>query len=255
MFQFLRAFLRQLGGAIVFYTCIPLPHRWPFEFRGIATLAPVVGLMLGALLTSLDFWLTQTIGPTLLTNVLVVTIWLSITGGLHFDGAMDAADGLAVPDPSRRLVAMADSRSGAFGVMAAIVILGLKVAALAGLSVDRGWVLLAACGWGRWGQLAAIVRHPYLRTEGKGALHKAAIKSAWAAVPSFGLMLGVSGVLVMQHPDRAQLAFGLAIGGGAIGLALGDWFNWQLGGHTGDTYGAVVEWTEVGILVLANFLA
>ncbi|PHM07277.1 adenosylcobinamide-GDP ribazoletransferase, partial [Nostoc sp. 'Peltigera malacea cyanobiont' DB3992] len=24
----------------------------------------------------------------------------------------------------------------------------------------------------------------------------------------------------------------------------GAWFNHKLGGHTGDTYGAVVEWTE-----------
>ncbi|WP_375340718.1 adenosylcobinamide-GDP ribazoletransferase [Okeania sp. SIO2C9] len=28
----------------------------------------------------------------------------------------------------------------------------------------------------------------------------------------------------------------------------GAWFNYCLGGHTGDTYGAVVEWTEALLL-------
>ncbi|MFM7615455.1 MAG: adenosylcobinamide-GDP ribazoletransferase, partial [Synechococcales cyanobacterium] len=30
---------------------------------------------------------------------------------------------------------------------------------------------------------------------------------------------------------------------------IGAWFNHQLGGHTGDTYGAVVEWTESLLLI------
>jgi adenosylcobinamide-GDP ribazoletransferase len=36
----------------------------------------------------------------------------------------------------------------------------------------------------------------------------------------------------------------------AIALLIPAWFNHQLGGHTGDTYGAVVEWTEALFLVL-----
>jgi adenosylcobinamide-GDP ribazoletransferase len=33
-----------------------------------------------------------------------------------------------------------------------------------------------------------------------------------------------------------------------IPLLTGWWFNAQLGGHTGDTYGATVEWSEAFIL-------
>jgi adenosylcobinamide-GDP ribazoletransferase len=36
----------------------------------------------------------------------------------------------------------------------------------------------------------------------------------------------------------------MVIVGGAIAIFTGAWFNHQLGGHTGDTYGAVVEWNE-----------
>jgi len=36
----------------------------------------------------------------------------------------------------------------------------------------------------------------------------------------------------------------MAVGGGTIAVLTGAWFNHKLGGHTGDTYGAVVEWTD-----------
>jgi adenosylcobinamide-GDP ribazoletransferase len=260
MLQSFRQFLQQFGAAIVFYTIIPLPQRWPFEFRGMARWSPLIGLLIGIILVGWDGLLHQVGVVPLLRDVLIVTLWLGITGGLHFDGVMDTADGLAVMDRARRLAVMSDSRTGAFGVMAAIVVFSLKVAALSGLTGpagfggDRAWVLLAACGWGRWGQLAAIVRHPYLKPTGSGAIHKTVLTSPWQAVPLLGLMLGLSGLLVWLHPEQVKLAFGLAIGGGAIGLLLGDWFNHELGGQTGDTYGAIVEWTEVGVLVLANLL-
>jgi adenosylcobinamide-GDP ribazoletransferase len=254
MLQSFREFFQQFGGAIVFYTRIPLPQHWSLEFRGMAKFAPVIGLLIGWILATTDTLLQKAPISGFLASVLIVTFWVGITGGLHLDGAMDTADGLTVMDKSRRLAVMSDSRSGAFGVMSAIVILSLKIAALTSLDSDRLWILLAACGWGRWGQLAAIVRYPYLKAQGSGAIHKTVLTSPWQAIPTFLLLLGVSGLFVWLYPAKALLAFGLAIGGGAIGLLLGDYFNQELGGHTGDTYGAIVEWTEVGVLVLANFL-
>ena len=40
-----------------------------------------------------------------------------------------------------------------------------------------------------------------------------------------------------------------------ISIGVSSWFNKQFGGHTGDTYGAVVEWTESLILcvLVLNF--
>jgi adenosylcobinamide-GDP ribazoletransferase len=253
MIQTFRQILQQLGGAIVFYTCLPIPHSLPLEFRGIAQWAPLIGISLGCCLGIGDYGLGQIGLPSPLRDVLIITIGLAVTGGLHLDGAMDAADGLAVLDPEKRLAVMADSRSGAFGVMAAIVILALKVTALMALGQSaRFWVLPIAYGWGRWGQLAAIVRHPYLKKEGKGALHRAAIKSPWRAVPSLILMVGLC--LWASPMTSVRLGVSLAIGGGLIGLAIGDWFNHKLGGQTGDTYGAIVEWTETLILVIATVL-
>ena len=107
------------NGALLFYTCVPLPQRWPVEFGQIARVVPVVGLGLGALLAGVDVVLSLGV-PLLLRSALIILAGVRLTGGLHLDGAMDTADGLAVQDNQRRLEVMGDSRSGAFGVMVAI---------------------------------------------------------------------------------------------------------------------------------------
>jgi adenosylcobinamide-GDP ribazoletransferase len=45
-----------------------------------------------------------------------------------------------------------------------------------------------------------------------------------------------------------RVAVGAALAGFTLSILTGAWFNHQLGGHTGDTYGAVVEWTEALLL-------
>lgn len=239
---------RTFLGAIAFYTCLPIPHHWSLEFSGIARLSPAIGLLIGGTLSGLDSLLTWLHAPILLQSALIITGWIAITGGLHLDGAIDAADGLAVLDPQRRLEVMADSRSGAFGVMAAVIILLLKTTALSSLESHRWFGLVAAASWGRWGQLAAIARYPYLKPTGTGAFHKVAIRSTWEAVPGLVLLLGISGCLGWLNPQTWQVVIGLGVAGMTIALCTGAWFNRKLGGHTGDTYGAVVEWTETLVL-------
>lgn len=126
-----------LAAAIAFYTCIPLPAVETLDFRGVARLAPVVGLMIGGILGLVDAGLHQVGCGVLTRSALVVVSWIAITGGLHLDGAMDTADGLAVQDPQRRLEVMADSATGAFGAMAAIALMLLKTAALSELDAYR----------------------------------------------------------------------------------------------------------------------
>jgi adenosylcobinamide-GDP ribazoletransferase len=244
----------QWGGAIVFYTILPLPRWWVPQFEGIAALAPWVGLGLGLGLAGVH-WVLGFWGFTaIFRSALVVGLWLWITGGLHLDGAMDTADGLAVPDPQRRLAVMADSRSGAFGVMAAIAILGLKTLALAELTVGHWGVLALAALWGRWGPVVAILRYPYLKATGKGAFHKPHLRWPWALFGGLGASGGVMGSWIWIWPDQWRLALGVWGGGLALAVAVGAWFQRRLGGHTGDTYGATVEWTEVLVLIWAAAL-
>ena len=246
--------LRQLGldvvAAIVFYTCIPIPTAAKLDFQRVARFAPLVGIIIGGILGLLDLGMKLGLSiPILTRSALVVVSWMILTGGLHLDGAMDTADGLAVQNPQQRLQAMADSATGAFGAMAAIAILLLKTAALSELNSDRWLILMAVCGWGRWGQQMAIARYQNLRPTGKGAFHQTAIRSHWDLLPGLVLLLGLSGLQLLER-DRLLLAWGMALGGSAIAWLTGAWINRQLGGHTGDTYGAVVEWTEALLLCL-----
>lgn len=239
---------------MLFYTCVPLPSWWPVVFERIAAYAPVMGLLIGGWLAGVDLALAWVQMPILTRSALVVALWVGITGGLHLDGAMDTADGLGVSDPQRRLTVMADSRTGAFGAIAAVVILGLKVAALADITQHRWLMLLLAPAWGRWAQVVAIARYPYLKPAGKGAFHKAEMVLPNDFLPgSLGLIaLGVvAGWLVMDW--WAVLV--IWVMGAGLAIALAAWFNHLFGGHTGDTYGAVVEWTEALLLCGLTLLA
>lgn len=252
--QWWKKLLLKLAASVIFYTSIPLPNLDELDFRGVARFAPSVGLLIGGILGLWDAGMNYLGMPVLTRSALVVSVWVAITGGLHLDGAMDTADGLAVGDPDRRLEVMADSATGAFGAMAAIAILLLKTTALTDMPENRWLVLMAACGWGRWGQQLAIARYPYLKPTGKGAFHKQAIRSYKDVLPGLLLLISLSALLLLIDKKRLFLALGMIIAGSAIATLTGAWFNHKLGGQTGDTYGAVVEWTEALFLcVMTTF--
>ncbi len=244
----------QLAAAAAFYTSLPVPTAWALEFQGVARLAPLMGCLIGGILGGSDVGLQWLGMPPLTRSAAIAVAWVALTGGLHLDGVMDTADGLAVMDPTRRLQVMADSATGAFGAMAAIAILLLKTTALMDLTAYRWLALMVASGWGRWGQLVAIVRYPYLKPTGKGAFHKTTIRSPWALFPSLILMLGLSLIPSVMEPDRWLLSTSMGLGGLAIALLTAAWFNQKLSGHTGDTYGATVEWTEALLLCLLTLV-
>jgi adenosylcobinamide-GDP ribazoletransferase len=178
---------------------------------------------------------------------------MALTGGLHLDGAMDTADGLAVQDPKRRLEVMTDSATGAFGAMTAVVLLLLKTAALTDMEANRGFALMLAAGWGRWGQVVAIALYPYLKPTGKGAFHKQTIRPYLDIGLGLVFLLSTAGGYGLLTSTQIWGVGWSVLGGGVIALLAGAWFHRQLGGHTGDTYGAVVEWTEALCLCWLTF--
>ena len=109
---------------------------------------------------------------------------------------------------------------------------------------------MITAGWGRWGQVVAIAFYPYLKPSGKGAFHKLAIRLPQDILLGLLLLLGLSGIGIFFNPQTWWRSLVAAVGGGAIAFSTGAWFNHKLGGHTGDTYGAVVEWTEALVLCL-----
>ena len=246
----LKDYLTSLLGAIIFYPIIPLPEHWPKSFQAIARWSPLIGLSIGALLAIIDILLDWIGFPITVRSALIIALGIYLTGGLHLDGVMDSADGLAVTDKEKRLEVMQDSVTGAFGVMAGVMIIVLKVVALSAIIDHRGWSLMVAYGWGRWGQLMAIALYPYLREQGKGAFHKKNIRLPQDILVGSIPLLFCSGFMFYLNLEFWVQCLMMLVGCAVIALATGYYFYYQLKGHTGDTYGAIVEWSEALILCL-----
>jgi adenosylcobinamide-GDP ribazoletransferase len=222
---------------------------WPViepRFARIARFAPLIGLVLGGLQALL--WLAtadRLPGGVRVALVMALALWLS--GGLHHDGALDCADGLAA-GPRRRLEAMADSRVGAAAVLAAVQLVLLRGAGLLCLlelpRATAAAALLAAAFWGRVAPLLAMQAYPYLRPGGTAAFHRHHWRGLGRELrPS--LLVGLP--LLCAAP--AAVAPGLL-----PTLVVPRWFGRRLGGHSGDSYGACVEWVEALALLFTGLL-
>jgi len=252
------AWLRDLAGAWIFYSVLP---AWPWpepRFRRIARFAPWVGAVLGGL-QGLLWWGLEGRVPPLAQVALVLAAGLLLTGGLHMDGAMDTADGLAAGE--RLLEAMEDSRVGASGAQALALLLLLRTAALATLATAAPLALPWAALWGRVAPLVAMARFPYLRPGGTAAFHR----EHWAGLarelrPTALLVLlvvvihmAVAGWVVAGIGASKAVLAGLA--GLLPALVVPLWLGRRLGGHSGDSYGACVEWSEALALLLSAALS
>lgn len=232
-----------LWAAIGFLTRLPVPARL-LGHAGTRTHSlrwyPAVGLLLGALLCALA-WAIHA-WPPLLAAAVVLVAWVALTGALHLDGLADSADAWigGLGDRARTLAIMKDPRCGPAGVVALVLVLLLKFAALASAPWWPG--LLLAPLLGRAALTAAFLALPYVRAGGMGeALRGAPHASGLAAVASAALACLCLG-------GRGWMALG------AAALVFAAWrvaCMRRLGGMTGDTCGALAELTEAAVLIAA----
>jgi adenosylcobinamide-GDP ribazoletransferase len=227
----------------------------------------LVGLGIGTLLV-LGNTILARLAPDLVRSITILCCWVGITGGLHLDGVADTADGLAVDahdqeGGEKRLAVMSDSRIGAFGVIAVVMVMLLKVAALTNLPATSWPILLLTPAWGRWGQLIAIVLYPYLKAQGQGRFLKDSTRYPEDVWPmTMGILLVTVAIAIGSGHQSAVgvatqtlLSLGVwTVGSGISALLVGYILYRKLGGHTGDTYGAVVEWTEAVALIWATMI-
>ena len=242
--------LADLAGAWIFYSVFPLPPGITPRFERIARFAPWVGAVIGSAEALL--WLGLSPAGPLAQIPLVLALGIALSGGLHLDGAMDTADGLAA-GPERCLEAMDDSRVGASGVQAFVLLVLLRVGALALLAPQAPAALVGASVWGRVAPLVAMQAFPYLRPQGGTAAFHRRHWRGWARelAPTLLLLGLLSGIAL-------GLGWPLWIGLGWSGLLPALLVPWalgrRLGGHSGDSYGACVEWTQSLCLLLWGLL-
>lgn len=169
----LKLWLFGLITAVQFLTRLPLPVRieWtPAVLRRSLAFYPVVGMILGLLLTGSGWVLEKTL-PPLPAAALLLCLWIGLTGALHLDGLMDTADGLlSHRSRERMLEIMKDSRVGAMGVIVCVAVLLLKWSVMVPLLTDGAltgsWILLLVPVWSRTFMAAAVALWPYARSGG-----------------------------------------------------------------------------------------
>jgi adenosylcobinamide-GDP ribazoletransferase len=233
------------AAALQFLTISPPLVRRPFkDAELVASVAffPLVGLLLGGLLAAFSAGLRWLL-PVEVAAILVLSAWVVLTGGLHIDGFLDSCDALfGGRTPEERLKILRDERVGAFAVAGGILLLMLKVAALARLE-DPGSALLVACVLGRWLICLAILLFPYGRAQGLGRTMKdhagrrqglpatlIAVLAIGVIAPIWGSLATIAALLVAAWAARFTLR--------------------RLPGLTGDSYGAICELGEAVVLVV-----
>ncbi len=236
-------------GAVIFYTSLPLPKFLPINFCKIALWLPFIGMILACILTVFGLILDFMGFSPLTKSVLILSVWLYLTGGLHFDGVIDTGDGWGVQgDGKKRLEVMQDSRVGAYGLMSGIIVILLKIAAISEVSVPLWWGLMVAMSWARWGQLGAIALYPYAKEEGKGIFLKKELNLPLDGFIGslFMVLMAIIPFFLLNHSWIEILS--TMIISATITLVTGWLLQKPFSGHTGDTYGATVEWSEALIL-------
>jgi adenosylcobinamide-GDP ribazoletransferase len=234
-----RAFLCAVG----FLTRLPAPHGELADAdvaRSAGFFAWVGGLVALGLWGAA--WLLAPLGPRVAALALVA-LWALVTGALHLDGLADTFDGLGGGrgDRARTLDIMRDSRIGAHGATALVLLLALKWTALE-RALELGlasW--LAAPVLARLGATILLAVFPYARAQGLGS----------AFVGRVGLREVALGALALVPLAwRFQWGFALAgLVGAAVALAIALRMQKLLGGLTGDVQGAAIELFETAFLL------
>jgi len=247
------SWLRDLVGAWIFYSILP---SWPWpspRFERIARFAPWIGLMLGGLQGVLWVLLSAMNWSAESCALMVIALGAWLTGGLHVDGLMDTADGLAAGQ-ERCLDAMDDSRVGASGVLALLFVVLLQAGALIRLGTWAPMALVLAAVIGRIAPLGAMARFPYLRQGGTAAFHRRHWRGALDWVPAMILIvLLLLGAALTGVGVALSVSLVLMVGLG-VALLVVERLGKRLGGHTGDTYGACLVWGETFTLLSSALL-
>jgi adenosylcobinamide-GDP ribazoletransferase len=244
-----RGFLTGFALAVTFLTRLPMAK--PFGKAGrladAAWAFPLVGAGIGAV-AGFIFLLGQVLRlGDWLAALLAVLAGIALTGALHEDGLADTADGLiGGRDRDHALAIMRDSRNGTFGVLAIVLSVLLRVAALVkiGDSVHVLLALISAHSASRAVLPVAMRLMMPARADGLGA-------SAGRPHAAFAVLAGTIGTLISLaalDPRRSAMALGIL---GAAVFGAGLLAQRRIGGYTGDILGAFQQIGEIAMLLTA----
>ena len=236
-------------AAFTFLTRIPVggfpypPKTWTW----ISIWFPLVGAILGGLQALIWMGLEGHSDPT--RAIIVVGLSVLITGGFHEDGLSDSVDALGgAYDKENVLRILKDSRIGAFGALALILALMLKVSLLVDLGEMAPLGLILGQSLSRALPVIQLGIQPYVRREDPEAKSREVARSGRAqAGIAFLWTLGLLGMGIWLGVSTGGI-IGMGIALVAVGVLFGGYVQRRAGGLTGDFMGALQQLSELGIL-------
>lgn len=242
--------------AVSFLSRLPVPDRF-FDHREtvVADSARAYGIagVVVAIPASLTLYVLLVLGlQPLLACALAVTCLVVTTGALHEDGLADCADGFwGGRDRDAILVIMKDSTIGAYGALALVLIMVLRVSGLAAIAAGSSafataLALLAVAAASRAGMVWHWHTLPAAKADGVAASagRPDGDSMVFAVLSACGLVVvlgpasgGIAGVVTL-------LVLSAIVCTGFSSIARN-----KIGGHTGDTIGATQLVCEVAALL------
>lgn len=256
-------FIRHYLLALQFFTRIPVTGRladWvgysPEMLRQSAAHFPGVGWLVGGL-AALVYAGLAAVMPNgsytpLLLAVLSTVFTVLLTGAFHEDGLADLADGLGGSyDRERALDIIKDSRIGAFGALALVLALLLKVSLLALLGEADPAL---ACGalffahvLSRYTPLWLIRLLPHVGDTARSKSKPLADQISAAGLAVATLWTSAAVALAGWWLPDAPLWFGAALAAALAWLWMWRLLSRRLQGYTGDGLGATQQVGEIAI--------
>ncbi len=237
----------------------PLPKAKPEDWGRIAPYFTLIGFVLGFIILFFAKVFISFKLSVLFSALLILVIWVLITGGLHMDGLMDTFDGINCTDPKRKLEAMKDSRVGAFGAMGGIFVILFKLITLCTILINKlFFIIVISLALSR---LLVVYSFTFL-SRNKDSGPSSSLLLSGIKKPDDLLMNIIPFVIIsflyvsFFHLKFFYFLFILICF--FLCLLWTYWLNNHFKGHTGDTYGALIELSEITVLslgvVLKNYL-
>ncbi|BCB07523.1 adenosylcobinamide-GDP ribazoletransferase [Vreelandella venusta] len=233
--------------ALQFLTRIPLPIACPWTpatRRWAIRAYPLVGLLIGSVLALSALLLSFIASPAPITALLLLSLWVALSGGLHLDGVMDLADALGSNQPlERRWEIMKDAQIGSFGILALLFLLAWKGVLLWALVAYQAplWWLVAVPALGRLAGVALLILTPCAHSKGL----------AWSWQQSLSVRdvgHALLPLVLLGAVSPAWFAWGVII---IVWVAIARKALLRLfNGINGDMVGATIEGGELWLLVL-----
>lgn len=235
---------------IQFITRIPIKLSLACEkknFKEASIFFPVVGAIIGAI-EFLIFYLTSKILPMSFVAIITVVSGIFLTGGLHMDGLGDTCDGFFSFRSRERIIEiMKDSRVGAFGVIAMIIDILVRILGVYYIGINNiGYMIIIIPMISRLFTVFVCLIGKNAKKEGTGTLYiENTSRIYFLGALTLTLLIGT-----MAFSFKT---IGILLLGGFITTLL---FNRmckiKINGHSGDTLGANNELVELVLFILAS---